>query len=205
MILAAAHTSVMEADDELPFFTRTSLAARIILAVSIPFCAGAVILARPILGAIFGSEYVVASAMLRIMVWFLPLSMLNSLAGYTLLAAGSERRFLRNTAVGVGVAVALNLVAVPMFGPLGAALAIVAGEVVLLTMMARSLLAAVKPKLDARVLVPVVAASAMAIVVFLLRRMSLVGCIGFGALTYSVFLLLLRGITAEDIGLARNG
>jgi len=35
--------------------------------------------------------------------------------------------------------------------------------------------------------------------------MNLVACVGFGALTYSVFLLLLRGITAADVGLARNG
>jgi len=35
--------------------------------------------------------------------------------------------------------------------------------------------------------------------------MNLVGCVGFGILTYSVFLLLLKGITPEDFGLARNG
>jgi len=37
-----------------------------------------------------------------------------------------------------------------------------------------------------------------------LRGMNLVGCIGFGALTYSLVLLLLKGVTPEDIGLARN-
>jgi hypothetical protein len=41
-------------------------------------------------------------------------------------------------------------------------------------------------------------------VVYLLRGMNLVGCIGFGALTYSVFLLVLKGVTPEDIGSARN-
>jgi O-antigen/teichoic acid export membrane protein len=179
-------------------------AARIILALSIPFCVGASILARPILEAVFSSGYAVAFPVLRIMVWFLPLSMFNSLAGYTLLAAGRERRFLRNTAIGVGTAVAFNFVAVPLVGLLGAALALVAGEAVLLVLMGRDLLGFVKPRIDLRTLAPLAAAAAMAVVVYLLRGMNLAGCIGLGALAYAVFLLLLRGVTAEDLGLARN-
>jgi O-antigen/teichoic acid export membrane protein len=180
-------------------------AARMILALSIPFCVGAFILARPILGLAFSADYVGAFPVLRILVWFLPLSMFNSLAGYTLLAAGNERPFLRNTTIGVGAAVVFNLVAIPLAGTTGAALAIVGGEACLLVLMGRGLLRMVRPKLELRMLAPLVAAAAMAVVVYLSRGMNLFGCIGFGALTYSVFLLLLRGITAEDIGLARNG
>jgi len=180
-------------------------AMRMILALSIPFCVGAFILARPILGLIFSAGYAGAFPVLRILVWFLPLSMFNSLAGYTLLAAGNERLFLRNTTIGVGAAVVFNLVAIPLAGSTGAALAIVVGEAGLLALMGRSLLAMVRPTLDLRTLAPLVAAAAMAVVVHFLRGMNVFGCVGFGALTYSVFLLLLRGITAEDIGLARNG
>jgi len=180
-------------------------AARVILVLSIPFCVGGFLLARPILGAIFSSEYAGAFPVLRILVWFLPLSMLTSLAGYTLLAAGDERRFLRNTAIGVGAAVVFNLVAVPLAGSTGAALAMVAGEAVLLVLMGNGLLQIVKPRLGLRTLSPLAASLAMGVVVYLLRGMSLVGCIGFGALTYSVLLLLLKGVTPEDIGLARNG
>ena len=180
-------------------------AARVILVLSIPFCVGAFILARPVLEAVFGPGYAGAFPVLRILVWFLPISMFNSLAGYTLLAAGNERRFLRNTAIGVGAAVAFNLVAVPLAGPTGAAVAIVAGEAGLLVLMGKGLLDMVKPKLGPRTLVPLAASAGMAVVVYFLRGMNLVGCIGFGALTYSVLLLVLRGVTPEDIGLARNG
>jgi O-antigen/teichoic acid export membrane protein len=175
-----------------------------ILVLSIPFCVGAFVLARPILEAVFSAEYSGAIPILRILVWFLPLSMFNSLAGYTLLAAGNGRQFLRNSAIGVGAAVVFNLVAVPLAGSTGAALAIVAGEAVLLVLMGNGLLEMVKPKLGLRTLAPLAASLAMGIVVYFLRGMSLVGCIGFGVLTYSVFLLLLKGVTSEDIGLARN-
>ncbi len=193
---------VKDRPDRLPELVAT--AARIILAVSIPFSVGAVILAPALLAAVFGPEYAVAFPVLRVMVWFLPLSMFSSLAGYTLLAAGREHRFLRNTAIGVGAAVIFSAVAVPLVGSLGAAMSLVAGEFVLLVLMAIDLFTTVRPRLDRRILAPIIAVAAMAVVVLLLRRMNLVGCIGFGALTYSVFLLLLRGVTAEDIGFAKD-
>jgi O-antigen/teichoic acid export membrane protein len=179
-------------------------AGRMILALSIPLCVGAFILARPILELVFTAEYAGALPVLRILVWFLPLSMFNSLAGYTLLAAGNERRFLTNTAIGAGAAVLINLVAVPTAGATGAALAIVAGEACLLGLMGRSLFRLVKPRLELRTLAPLAASAAMGIVVYILRGMNLFGSIGFGVLTYSVFLLVLKGITHDDIGLARN-
>jgi hypothetical protein len=70
--------------------------------------------------------------------------------------------------------------------------------------MGNGLLEMVRPKLGLRTLAPLAASLAMGIVVCVLRGMNLFGCIGFGALTYSVLLLLLKGITPEDIGLARN-
>ena len=97
-----------------PGRTRRALRLRMILVLSLPLCVGAIILAGPVLELVFSAEYLPAVPVLRILVWFLPLSMLNSLAGYTLLGAGKERRFLRNTVIGVGVSVVLNLVAVPL-------------------------------------------------------------------------------------------
>jgi O-antigen/teichoic acid export membrane protein len=179
-------------------------AGRVILALSIPFCVGTFILARPILELVFSAEYAGALPILRILVWFLPLSMFNSLAGYTLLAAGNERRFLTNTAIGVGAAVLFSLVLVPTAGAAGAAIAIVAGEACLLVLMGRSLFRLVRPRLELRALSPLAASAGMGIVVYFLRGMNLFGSIGFGVLTYSVFLLVLKGITHEDIGLARN-
>jgi O-antigen/teichoic acid export membrane protein len=194
---------VKDRPDRLPELVGT--AARMILVLSIPFCVGAFILARPILAAAFGPDYAAAFPVLRILVWFLPLSMLNSLAGYTLLAANNERRFLRNTTIGVAAAVLFNVLMVPLAGSTGAAIAIVAGEAGLLILMGKAMFEMVSPKLGLRTLAPLVAAVAMAVVVYLLRGMNLFACVGFGILTYSVFLLLLRGVTSDDVGLARNG
>jgi len=44
----------------------------------------------------------------------------------------------------------------------------------------------------------------MTIVLVLLPDLNLFGRIGFGVLTYSVLLLLLKGLTAGDIGLAKT-
>jgi hypothetical protein len=105
----------------------------------------------------------------------------------------------------VAAAVLFNVLMVPLAGSTGAAIAIVAGEAGLLILMGKAMFEMVSPKLGLRTLAPLVAAVAMAVVVYLLRGMNLFACVGFGILTYSVFLLLLRGVTSDDVGLARNG
>ncbi len=71
--------------------------------------------------------------------------------------------------------------------------------------MVRGLLAIAAPRLELRTLTPIAASIAMAAVVYFLRNMDLAGCIGFGVLTYSVFLLVFKGVTPDDVGIARNG
>jgi O-antigen/teichoic acid export membrane protein len=188
--------------ERLPELTGTGL--RVVLALSLPLCAGAFVLAKPVLNLVFGPGYEGALEVLRVMVWFLPLSMLNSLAGHTLLAAGSEQLFLRNTALGVGAAILANLVLVPLLGARGAAISIVAGEASLLALMGASLLKLVKPSLEARTFAPLLAVLVMTAVVCLLRNQNLALSVGSGALTYSLLLLLLRGVTLTDFGPARD-
>jgi O-antigen/teichoic acid export membrane protein len=190
------------APERLPELVGTAL--RMILVVALPLCAGAVILAGPVLGLVFGGRYLPAVPALRILVWFLPLSMLNSLAGYTIIGAGRERRFLRNTVIGVAASVVLSLAAVPLLHTAGAALALVAGELVLLLLMAADMLKLVRPRLEMRVLVPVAASAAMAVAAYLLRGAGVFWPVTAGAVVYCGLLLLLGGVTANDIGLVRN-
>jgi O-antigen/teichoic acid export membrane protein len=190
------------APERLPELTGTAL--RMILAVALPLCTGAAILAGPVLGLVFGGKYLPAVPALRILVWFLPLSMLNSLAGYTIIGAGWERRFLRNTVIGVAASVAVNLAAVPTLHTSGAALALVAGELVLLLLMAADMLKLARPRLEMRVLVPVAASAVMAVVTYMLRGAGVVLPVVAGVVVYCGLLLLLRGVTAHDIGLVRT-
>jgi O-antigen/teichoic acid export membrane protein len=182
----------------------TGTAIRLVLAVALPLCIGMFILAAPIMGLVFGRAYTSAVPELRIMTWFLPLSMLNSLAGYTLVSAGMERRFLRNTAIGVAVAVLANVIGILLFGARGAAMAIVVGEAAILCVMLPDFLSFARPHVGLRTLAPVLSVALMAPIVFFAQKWGLAAAIVVGAISYGAAVTATRGLTAADIGLVRR-
>lgn len=189
--------------DRLPALTGTAL--RLILAVSLPLGAGLALLARPILGAVFGPGYAEAGPALQMLALFLPVSMLNSMAGYTLIAAGKERRFLRNVLLGTCVSVVAGLAGIALLGVCGAAIAVVAGEAAILILMAADFLRVVHPRLDRRLGAPVFATAAMVPVCLLLGRFGLLVSILAGAGVYAALLVALGGVTLRDLGMVRAG
>jgi len=188
--------------DRLPRLTGTAL--RMVLAFGLPACAGLAFLARPILGLVFGAGYETATRALVPFAWFVLLSLLSSLAGYSLLAAGRERRFAGNTAIGVTVSLALTLVGIKVWGIAGAAWGILAGEACLTVLMGRDFLRDIVPWTDWRTAVPLAGCGVMVIMLLLLRDWNWIGAGLCGVATYALVLLLGRGLTFEDFGLLRR-
>ncbi len=188
--------------DGLPRLTGTAL--RIVLAFGLPACAGLSLLGRPILRTVFGAGYESAAPVLAPLAWFVLLSLLSSLAGYSLLASGRERRFARNTAFGVGASLALTLVGILLFGIRGAAYGILAGELCLVVLMGIDFLRGVVPGVDWRTAVPVAGCIVMAAPLLLLRDWNWLAAGGAGVLAYAVVVLAARGVTPGDFGLLRR-
>ena len=174
------------------------------MAVALPLCLGLAILAQPAVTLVFGRSYASAAPALRVLVWFLLLSMLNSLTGYTLIAAGLERRFLRNITIGATFSLVLNVAGILTMGALGAAGATVIGEGIILFFMAADFLKLVRPQLGISTLVPVMATGVMAAVCLLLLRFGVALSVSAAAVVYVALLLGMRGVTAGDLGLVRN-
>ncbi len=188
--------------DRLPVLTGTAL--RLILAISLPLGAGLILLARPILVAVFGQNYAEATTALRLLALFVPISMLSSIAGYTLIAAGRERRFLRNVLVGTCVSVLAGLAGILLLGVGGAAVAVVAGEAVILVLLAADFLQVVRPTLNRRLAAPVVGTAAVVLVCLLFGRLGLVATILTAVAVYGVLLTVLGGVTLRDLGVVRR-
>ena len=184
--------------------TLTGTATRLVLAVALPLCLGLAILAQPAVTLVFGRSYASAAPALRVLVWFLLLSMLNSLTGYTLIAAGLERRFLRNITIGATFSLVLNVAGILTMGALGAAGATVIGEGIILFFMAADFLKLVRPQLGISTLVPVMATGVMAAVCLLLLRFGVALSVSAAAVVYVALLLGMRGVTAGDLGLVRS-
>jgi O-antigen/teichoic acid export membrane protein len=177
---------------------------RLILCVALPLCAGLGLLARPVLAAVFGPGYEASAPTLQVLAWFLPASMLNSLASYTLVAAGLERKFMRNALLGSLVSVVFGLVGITALGVLGAAVGVLCGEVTVLLLMSVDFLCLVRPKFELRTAAPLVAAAAIVPVCLLLSPYPLGIPVAASVVVYTGLLLVLRGITAQDLGLVRS-
>ena len=103
--------------------------------MTIPIAVCALPLARMLMNAVYGPEYTPAAPVLGVMVWLVVTTTLSSLYAYGLVAAGREQRYARNISIGALTVLSLSLVLVLLFKALGAAIALVAGETVMLALM----------------------------------------------------------------------
>jgi O-antigen/teichoic acid export membrane protein len=173
-------------------FQRSVLQA---FAVALPAGVGAALIADQIIVTVFGTAFGGAVSALRILAWYLPLAAVRELPVVALIAAGQERALLRVNALTAVANVVLALIAVPLWGLVGAAGATALSEVIRLWLAASAAGRAGYPAVAMRpLLAPAAAAFGMAALMLIVRPMALWTAIPLGALAYGVTLLLaLRG------------
>uniref|UniRef100_A0A7C4CCY6 Uncharacterized protein n=1 Tax=candidate division WOR-3 bacterium TaxID=2052148 RepID=A0A7C4CCY6_UNCW3 len=169
-------------------------------------------LARPVVNLIYGSEYVPAAAVLRVLVWWGGVAAFSSLCSNYVLAANRGPLIMYQALVSLGVSVAGNLIMIPPLGAMGAAIALVtaeiAGLVLLLVFLRRARLA-----FDFRSQGVLMLRAALALVpalvpgIFADRTSSVPLWIAalLGSLGIYLLMLLVTGvIRQEDIGFIRS-
>jgi O-antigen/teichoic acid export membrane protein len=117
------------AQSETEFRTAVRHSLRVTATCALPIGIGATFLAEPIVGLVFGSEYLPAAPALRLLGWSAALIVLRGTFRQGLLAAGHQALDLRCSTFSVALNMALNFVLIPMYGILGAAVATVTSEV----------------------------------------------------------------------------
>lgn len=91
--------------------------------LSLGQCVGFVFLAGPVVGLLYGAEYVAAVPVLRILVWNTPFSMMGAVRNIWLLAEEKHHLLWRINLAGAVGNVILNSILIPRWGAEGAALA----------------------------------------------------------------------------------
>ncbi|MFA7439864.1 MAG: polysaccharide biosynthesis C-terminal domain-containing protein [Sphingomonadaceae bacterium] len=102
---------------------RQRRANRVVIATTAPPLLFAVIFAEPLLGTVFGPEFVAAAPALRIMAAGQMVNVMTGPVGGMLTMAGRERELLGLAITGMVVLVLLGIFLVPAFGLAGAAMA----------------------------------------------------------------------------------
>ena len=182
------------------------LALKFLLLMAIPLTVLTVYAARDLILILGGPEYVPGSVtVLQVLIWFLPFSFINSVTHYVLIAVGQQRFLTVAFVIGAAFNVTANLIAIPLYGILGAAVVTILSELVLLMPFYYGIRKHVGPvpwvRLTWR---PILATAIMGLALYPLRDRSFLLMIPVGLAIYVALLLLLRTFTAEDRDVVRR-
>jgi O-antigen/teichoic acid export membrane protein len=175
------------------------LVVRVFLFLSVPISLVLALSSPTLLPFVFGDAYSHSVPVLQIMAWTSVFGFQNYVLWYGVLAARKERAVFVVQLAGLALNVAVNAVAIPLYGPSGAAtalvvsdLVVVAGQVILIN---RSLFPVPLVELLTK---PVAAGVVVVPVAALLAMWSAVGGAVTGAFGYALILLALRYVTADE-------
>lgn len=177
---------------------------RYLLLVALPIAVGGFILARPLVGLLFGPEYGPSAPLLAILIWTVPLMFLSEFLGYVVVIAGREAMVARAIIASSSLNIVANLLLIPRYGVLAAACITVVTELVLVGQylwLLRDLLGSMRWGAIAR---SAAAVAAMAVLVYLARGLPVLVTVAMGGLLYAGLLLAMRVVGPDEADFVRG-
>lgn len=177
---------------------------RYLLLVALPIAVGGFILARPLVGLLFGPEYGPSAPLLAILIWTLPLMFLSEFLGYVVVIASREAQVARAIVVSSSINIVANLALIPRFGVGAAAIITVVTEFVLVGQylwLLRDLLGQMRWGALTR---SAAAVAVMAALVYVARDLPVLVTVGLGGLLYGGLLLALRVVGPDEAAFVRQ-
>jgi O-antigen/teichoic acid export membrane protein len=173
---------------------------RYLLVAGLPIAVGTCMVADQLIVALYTTDYLAVVPALQVVIWAVPLMFLSEFLGYTAAVQNKERRVARAVLVSTSLNIVVNVLLIPPFGFLAAAIMTVVTEAVLVSQyvwMLRSTLRQLNWKRSLSG--SLCAAAAMAGVLAIAHPLSLLVEIGLGIFTYGLMLLILRMIGPEEL------
>jgi len=190
-----------ESNKTMSFVSSRSLKYMLILAV--PVAIGATLLSSSIINFVYGSEYASSVAAFSILIWAGAMIMLNVVVNNILTTLGLQKINFYVTLVCLAANIMLNLVLIPKYGIVGAAIATVITEVI--GFVASMIIALKKVALSIPILGIAISSIAMGALVFVLRyRISFLYVIPMAAVAYFILIAVFRSIDKEDIAIMKK-
>ena len=186
--------------DKRKFYQTQRLFQKLIIYIGIPIGVVGTLLSDEIITLLYGNSYLKASGILKLMIWFVPLTFLRADYDKSLLSAGLQKADMLAKMVGTTLVVMLCVLLIPRHGAYGAALAMVLGELATVIVVAAIFAAKLQGAFPLDVyLFKVVVASMLAGA--LVERLSLPLAFNLAAavVAYGLLSLLLGMVEKDDI------
>jgi len=178
-----------------------SFAAKAVIALVLPISAGGAVLALPIVRLIYGEGYTPASFAFQIVIWTLTITTIGSIYTQGLIASGNEKKYAVAMVTGTVANIILNVIMIPILGIVGAAMATVCSEIVMVLLMRHAFNRIIRVQILPHIVRPAFASAVMCISLYFLRTLNVVLLVLIGAIIYILFLYITGGITKDDIRL----
>jgi O-antigen/teichoic acid export membrane protein len=176
---------------------------KFMLIIGIPLGIGTTILADRIILIIFGSGYSSSIIALQILIWTIVFTFAGAAFVRLLEATNKQLLLSKITGISVVVNVILNLILIPKFSYVGASIATLLTEIILILMIFRitnKLGFGIKTiKIGHYLIKTIFASIVMGIFIFYFKNYNLVLLILLSSLIYLSTLFVVRGIDQEDI------
>jgi len=179
------------------------LSLRLLLIISLPIAAGTPFIAHELILLLGGGQFVPYSVLaLQLLIWFLPISYVNGVTQYVLIAIDQQRFLTRAFLIGLSFNLVANLIFIPQYGYRAAAVITVLSELVLLAPFYYCVRKNLGPVPWLRIIwQPALAAGAMAGGLWLTRSASLLIRLPLAAVVYLAVLLLAGAFRSEEMHL----
>jgi len=172
---------------------------KMIVLISLPIAVGGMLVAYPLIEFLFTDQYLPAAVAFQILIWDVPLLMFASFCGNMTTVVDEERTAARIYFVNALANVVLNIIVIPRYGMIGAAVVTVLTDL-LATLQFHFVLSRKLnlPRMLPLLLRVVLAAGLMGVIVAFASQMPLFFQITLGIVAYALFALLFRLLDESD-------
>ncbi len=187
----------ISAKDSLKFTYQKSFKYLTIL--SLPVAVGITLLAEPIILLIYKSSFLPSVLVLQILIWTIPITFLNYIFGSILPAMNRQTTLLKITFVSMVFNIALNILVIPNYSYVGAAVATVLTEIMVIIMcffvLSKSFCSVNIPDVLFK---PAIASAVMGLFILLVKT-NLFLVIILAIIVYFTVLIVIRTFNQEDM------
>jgi O-antigen/teichoic acid export membrane protein len=172
-----------------------------LLIIALPGAIAGMFLAKDVIGWLYAPVYADSAQSLTILVWFLPIVYMTNLFANVLGAIDDQPFVLKITALNVVVNITANLLLIPTYGQIGAAIVIVLTEFVSLVFLSYRIHAKVGRTFSLTRFLRTCLACCVLLVYLLWFRIpvSILPTLGILFLIYAVSIFIFRALTIQEI------
>lgn len=183
----------------------TKMSSKYLAIIGFPVAAGCFVLADKLIALFYAGGYLGAVLAFQILALFIPIRLVSTITGTLLSSIDRQEYRMLSVGFSAGFNIILNIILIPYYSYIGAAVATVLSELFLYVLFLFYINKSyVDVKVNREFIKPLAASMVMALMVYLIKDMNLVIIIGVAAFVYFSSLLILGVFEDEDKILFNN-